>query len=34
MSRHVFLTGVTGFVGKVVLEALLAQGVERVTVRR
>ncbi|GEL72431.1 SDR family oxidoreductase [Myxococcus virescens] len=32
MSRHVFLTGVTGFVGKVVLEALLAQGVERVTV--
>ncbi|WP_426747661.1 SDR family oxidoreductase [Myxococcus faecalis] len=32
MSRHVFLTGVTGFVGKVVLEALLHQGVERVTV--
>lgn len=32
MSRHVFLTGVTGFVGKVVLETLLRQGVERVTV--
>lgn len=32
MNRHVFLTGVTGFVGKVVLETLLRQGVERVTV--
>lgn len=32
MSRHVFLTGVTGFVGKVVLETLLRHGVERVTV--
>lgn len=32
MSRHVLLTGVTGFVGKVVLETLLRQGVERVSV--
>ncbi|WP_426752515.1 SDR family oxidoreductase [Myxococcus sp. Y35] len=32
MARHVFLTGVTGFVGKVVLETLLRQDVERVTV--
>lgn len=32
MNRHVFLTGVTGFVGKVVLETLVRQGVERVTV--
>ncbi|WP_338864450.1 SDR family oxidoreductase [Myxococcus stipitatus] len=32
MSRNVFLTGVTGFVGKVVLETLLTKGVEHVTV--
>ena len=32
MARHVLLTGVTGFVGKVVLETLLRQGVERVSV--
>ncbi|GHG70811.1 SDR family oxidoreductase [Comamonas sp. JC664] len=32
MLRHVLLTGVTGFVGKVVLEHLLSQGVEHVTV--